>query len=335
MAKYRRVGSGIWGDLSLWEDDSRGFFNPSTELPGFNDDVYLNSFVINLDDVSSVAVRSITNGTPIEQNANTPPTELIVVGGYISINNSTAHYFTCNMYNYSDMLIYGNVAGAININILGDCYNYARYFYTAVGGNNRTHVVSIVGDVSQLGNAEFMRISGAGTHNGARLYIIGNVFVNGAIFVSGYNSTYDMACEVVGGLTCIGGVISEKVKNGISVVGNVWVQELYCSNFLQISDGTITNDMLIAKTTIRTNIHKYRVNYNGVEWHLATELVGGLPAQEDVRSGVTYGLENVFTGTLDLPQEATVLRGVKYDNSNKSGTLDVATKQFITEILGE
>ena len=59
-----------------------------------------------------------------------------------------------------------------------------------------------------------------------------------------------------------------------------------------------------------------------------------LPAEEDVRENVIFGLEGAYTGSLDLPQTSTVLVGVTYDGG-QVGSLDVAKQVWDAAVIGE
>jgi len=68
MANYRAIASGNWSDLAIWEDDSLGYFSPSSVLPGSSDDVYANNFTVTID--------GTRNAFTIRNTAFIPPTNL-------------------------------------------------------------------------------------------------------------------------------------------------------------------------------------------------------------------------------------------------------------------
>jgi hypothetical protein len=68
MANYRAISSGVWSDLARWEDDSLGYFAPSSVLPTTADDVYANNFTVTID--------GTRNAFTIRNTAFTPPTNL-------------------------------------------------------------------------------------------------------------------------------------------------------------------------------------------------------------------------------------------------------------------
>jgi hypothetical protein len=68
MANYRAIANGNWSDLAIWEDDSIGYFAPSSVLPTTVDNVYSNNFTITIDGIS--------NAFTIRNTAFTPPTNL-------------------------------------------------------------------------------------------------------------------------------------------------------------------------------------------------------------------------------------------------------------------
>jgi hypothetical protein len=68
MANYRAVANGNWSDLAIWEDDSIGYFAPSSVLPTTADNVYANNFTVTID--------GTRNAFTIRNTAFTPPTNL-------------------------------------------------------------------------------------------------------------------------------------------------------------------------------------------------------------------------------------------------------------------
>jgi hypothetical protein len=68
MANYRAIANGNWSSLAIWEDDSLGYFSPSSVLPGSSDDVYANNFTVTID--------GTRNAFTIRNTAFIPPTNL-------------------------------------------------------------------------------------------------------------------------------------------------------------------------------------------------------------------------------------------------------------------
>jgi hypothetical protein len=68
MANYRAIANGNWSNLTIWQDDSLGYFANSTVLPTSIDDVYANNFTVTID--------GTRNASTIRNTAFIPPTFL-------------------------------------------------------------------------------------------------------------------------------------------------------------------------------------------------------------------------------------------------------------------
>jgi hypothetical protein len=71
MANYRAISNGNWSNLAIWEDDSIGYFAPSSVLPTSADDVYANNFTVTID--------GTRNAFTIRNTAFIPPTQLALM----------------------------------------------------------------------------------------------------------------------------------------------------------------------------------------------------------------------------------------------------------------
>ena len=49
MANYKAISNGNWSNLAIWQDNGSGSFVASTVLPSGVDDVYSNTFTVNVD----------------------------------------------------------------------------------------------------------------------------------------------------------------------------------------------------------------------------------------------------------------------------------------------
>ena len=321
MARYRAIASGAWETLSIWEDNSGGSYAASSILPSSNDEVYCNGFGINVN--GTYSVKSVSNGIPDDQDENTPANDVIISGGYLQMTNDSNKTLTltADVYNYSSQIIYCALTGnrVHTINITGNCYNYANSFINASSGvNSRAVRTTIVGNVFSLGNI-FQANNGTGSSSGW-LLITGNVDANSSELVSntGSNSAYLVINGDVkknGGSFTSGG---NRTINGSFYATSIFTQSI------EITNGEIINAFWLSAGYTASNISKYRVIIDNVEWFLPEEITNGLPSASDVRQGVQFGLNNEFLGTLDLPQEANVQVGVVYDNGNKTGTYNVS-----------
>lgn len=339
MANYRAVLDGLFTDLTVWQDDRGGTYQNSTILPTSGDTIYLNNHIITVD--TNIFATKITNGVPETQDDNTPASELIIVGGYLQIDILSTIQILADLYNYHTYFLFW-IAGAKSVTILGNCYNYGAAFSHHHTGDNRVHVLTITGNVYQGGTSFFMELGATGSHYSAGLHINGIVDCETANLIRGNNIIYAATCDITGSLSCTGGVLTVNIPNNIIVTGDVFIKNTLCEGIGSVQDGVIINAFLLSSTTTRANIKGYKVYVNGDDagqkyWYLPKDVVNGLPLEEDVRLGVQYGLEQVFVGELDLPQQATVLKGVDYDSGTKQGTLELPTvdKQDIADVLTE
>jgi hypothetical protein len=71
MANYSAISNGNFSNLTIWEDDSLGYFSPSSVLPGSSDNVYSNNFIITIDGIVTVST--------IRNTAFIPPTNLALM----------------------------------------------------------------------------------------------------------------------------------------------------------------------------------------------------------------------------------------------------------------
>jgi hypothetical protein len=71
MANYRAIANGNWSNLSIWQDDSLGYFANSTVLPTTDDNVYANNFTVTID--------GTRNASTIRNTTFIPPTNLALM----------------------------------------------------------------------------------------------------------------------------------------------------------------------------------------------------------------------------------------------------------------
>jgi hypothetical protein len=81
MANYRAIANGNWSSLAIWEDDSIGYFAPSSVLPTSSDDVYANNFTVTID--------GTRNAFTIRNTVFIPPTTLGAMSIPIMTSNTT------------------------------------------------------------------------------------------------------------------------------------------------------------------------------------------------------------------------------------------------------
>ena len=320
MARYRAIASGAWETLSIWEDNSGGSYAASSILPSSNDEVYCNGFEVNVN--GTYYVKLMSNGIPDDQDENTPASETINAGGSLAMtneSNKTIHFHAAKMYNYGTF-VYAKMASNRThiIYLYGAIHNESGTLVVGNSGvNGRRITLTINGDV--YGNPLY-QLTGTGTTGGS-LTITGNCHFNQDTVISIQNgnatATINGDVEKTGGTWYGNNAVNPTINGSFRANGNITQP---CS----INNGEIINAFWLAGGYTSSNISKYRIIIDNVEWYLPEYITNGLPSASDVRQGVQFGLNNEFLGTLDLPQEANVQVGVVYDNGNKTGTYNVS-----------
>ena len=327
MKRYKAIASGAWSDLTTWQDDGNGSFQASTVLPSSADEVYCNGFVIDV--VSGTyQVALISNGESSNQD-----NEPVNVGGYLRMANDSnkACYFIADCYNYSTCLLQAAMASSRShiISITGNCYNYSGIFITTSSGyNNRNCTLTITGNVVSQGSC-LLDISGTGTvKTDSGVTINGNVNANSSAF---YASTGNSGHLAINGNVVKNGGTFGTTNNG-NINGSLHLTA-NSTQSIEVNNGEIINAFWLS-AGYTGNVTKYRIILDNQEWFLPSDITNGLPQASNVRQGTTFGLNNVFTGTLDLPQPANVVKDVSYDNNTKTGTYAVSiSPQDISDAL--
>ena len=327
MKRYKAIASGAWSDLTTWQDDGNGSFQASTVLPSSADEVYCNGFVIDV--VSGTyQVALISNGESSNQD-----NEPVNVGGNLRMANDSNKtcYFIADCYNYSTTLLQAAMTGSRShiISITGNCYNYSGIFITTSSGvNSRRCTLTITGNVVSQGSY-LLDISGTGNVNSnSGITINGNVNANGSIFYNPNGNAGYLAINgnVVNNGGNFGNNNSRSINGSLHLTANT-------TQSIEVNNGEIINAFWLSAGHTG-NVTKYRIILDNQEWFLPSDITNGLPQASDVRQGTTFGLNNVFTGTLDLPQPANVVKDVSYDNNTKTGTYAVSiSPQDISDAL--
>ncbi len=328
MKRYKAIASGAWSDLTTWQDDGNGSFQASTVLPSSDDEVYCNGFVIDV--VSGTyQVALISNGESSNQD-----NEPVNVGGNLRMANDSNKtcYFIADCYNYSTHFLQADMVGNRShiISITGNCYNYSGIFITTSSGvNTRRCTLSITGNVVSQGSY-LLDISGTGSvTSNSGVTINGNVNANSTAF---YNANGSVGYIAINGNVVKNGGIFGTTNNGRSINGSLHLTA-NSTQSIEVNNGEIINAFWLSAGHTG-NVTKYRIILDNQEWFLPSDITNGLPQASDVRQGTTFGLNNVFTGTLDLPQPANVVKDVSYDNNTKTGTYAVSiSPQDISDAL--
>lgn len=320
MARYRAIASGAWETLSIWEDNSGGSYAASSILPSSNDEVYCNGFGVQVN--GTYYVKLMSNWIPDDQDENTPASETINAGGSLTMtndSNKTIHFHADKMYNYGTFVNCQMASSRQHtVYLYGEIHNESGTLVVGGSGfNERRITLTINGDV--YGNPLY-QLTGTGTTSGS-MTITGNCHFNQNTVISIQNgsatATINGDVEKTSGTWYGNSAVNPTINGSFRANGDI---PQPCS----INNGEIINAFWLSAGYTASNISKYRVIIDNVEWFLPEEITNGLPSASDVRQGVQFGLNNEFLGTLDLPQEANVQVGVVYDNGNKTGTYNVS-----------
>jgi hypothetical protein len=323
MANYRRIATGNWTNLAQWEDDSGGSYAASSTLPGANDVVYANAFIITLDvDVTVLELRTTTAtnvnaGGLFDFGTGSNVTANIIAGNSTCIRNNTVN--TKN--------IIGNITATVNqgigavlqsdfaggLNITGNCIGGGGFQCFAVW---TIGTVNIVGNLTggSSNNCAGIRMESSGNLNHIGIAEGGTSFVNPGIFINS-NST---------------GVIRTSVLKSSDKSYAIW----WPNNPWPVTSATI-----IVESTIDGpnglpigNVPIFYSNSNPKsatvisETLVSTTLVDpstlSVPVESDVRDGVSYA-SGALTGTLKVPPTSSVAVGVPVDNTTGTAMISI------------
>jgi len=215
MANYRAVASGNWSNIAIWQDDSSGSFVASTVFPGASDNVYSNTFTVNVDQnitvnaIANSAITGVTAGGVFDFNTSGVVATITTYGiaaqifrvtatsGTVEII-STGYFFS---FSFSSAIVHtGNCD--FTLRCLGIVTNGANV--TGVGKSG-TGTFTIYGDLASGGNGS----AGAVTYNisvsNGNLIVYGNVFAT-----AGRGGGANIICNSVNSsLTVYGGITGQ------------------------------------------------------------------------------------------------------------------------------
>jgi hypothetical protein len=302
MANYRRTATGNWTTLAQWQDDSSGSYQASTVLPGANDVVYANNFTVTLDvDVTVLELRTntatnVNAGGLFDFGTGNNVTANIFSGNSTCVRNNTA-----NTKNITGNVVAGvqSSAGAVQNQALGTI----NLFGNALAGNgfqsyaiwNENGTVNVYGNITG-GSSN----SSSGVRNNSQGFINifgiaegGNVPGNTNPTTTNVgvlnNSTGTIYVTLLKSSTTGAGATHGNI---VASSGSVIVNSVeYASNGFPIS----IVPLLFAPAGQRTVTVQIQ---NGGQELLTDNSVVNYPSQGDVRQGVQYGSNNIFTGNL-------------------------------------
>ena len=235
-------------------------------------------------------VRIPSNAGPNRQTITNTTTGVINIIGNVQPGNTGQT---------SNVAILNSVNGTINItgNVTGGLNGSGPFAIT----NGVVGIINITGNVISGNNAAAISNTGTGTIN-----ITGNVVsVTGNVAITSTTS---------GIINVIGQVIASPTANAVSSTStaatNIFTgpfinsgsrNAIYCYN-VQLYDN-VTTSYTIGVSGSADTITLYSPNQIKI------------PTQNNVRKGITYGVDGEFTGSMNVPNPNTVSFGVPVDNT--------------------
>lgn len=303
MAVRYAVATGNWNAVGTWDG--------GISIPGAGDDVYANGFTVTL------------NITPITVNKlSTEVCPITSVGGGRFAGSATANTIIGNIVAGSTICVYlaaatgfviGNVYGGSSTDAYGiRCQNY--------GG------VTVTGNVY---GGSAANTHGIYTYYGYDTTIVGNVEGGSVSTATGIEGRLATSGKILS----ITGVVEGKTANAVSIDSSAWEIRIVgtlksntglaiygsapSSRLLQITGNLISSETSIpfagyynVKLTAGSSSVFKMYDTDGSEVYYYTSNVPGFPATADVKTGVTYGPLNEYTGTCAVPPANTVNVGV-------------------------
>lgn len=221
---------------------------------------------------------------------------------------------------------FATTSGTLNVvgNVTGGNANNLRGILVS----SNAAVVNVTGTITGLSNANADGIALSGTTS--TLFATGNfnagsggsgVFAS-AIFASGASITINAV-----GTATANGFLSPAITSS-STTTNTGV--IFQGDMIDGSGGAVaihTRMMRLTATSSGYNRHQNTVGFpNGTPvFRVSPDQVTGMPTPNNVRAGLSYGYNNLFTGTVAIPPVGSVALGAQVDNTTGTAALDAGT----------
>ena len=305
MADYRAISTGVYSDLARWEVWNGSTWVAATQLPTIADDVYANSYTVTID-VDSFASSYRTTGISgvaasggFVLNGGITAIGDVLAGGSICVSHSDA----ADSYIIGD-IFGGTLSGQQKHGVLGTGDGTVYVTGNVTGGfqNNSTIIIGSTG----------IRANGSGSFviNGNAIGGAGNSAV-GAYSVSVLGRVYGRATGVAGAnkLGAANCIVDECASYNQDLI--------VTSKFIHDSNNNLQGLVnCLAQDGAPVQVEIYDQSGNTIT--LNPIAAQGHASQSDVRLGTSYA-NGALTGTLAVPNPATVSLGVPTDNT--TGTM--------------
>lgn len=323
MAVRYAVNNGNWSDVATWDGGA--------SLPTVGDDVYANGFTVTVDqniEVSKISTEvcpttSVGGGQFTENYASTSFNYRTLVCDIVA-GSSTCYYF----YAYRLVLtIIGDVYGSdVNSSVWAVCTNNTT---TNNPVNDKT--INHTGNVyASVGGGIYFRTSNTGCN---QYNLIGNIICNAqgvgvlhetsfwesnkrfkvSIIGNVYASTLGVSIYYVYELSLVGNIYGSDVPAIIMATGNENLANINGN----IENGGATMAISLCQrlrlSPVSSSVWKlYDTSDNEIQLYTA-DVLENPPAENDVRSGVVYGIGDAYEGTCAVPAATEVVKGVPVD----------------------
>lgn len=354
MANYRAVKNGNWSDLTIWEDDSGGSYAASTVFPSTLDNVYSNTYVIQLNtgsiSVNRLDTRSTTDVAASGQFEISTDVNIVCTDGIYATNTTldeAAVTITAvctasiesNLYagynrNHQALKInsdaYVDILGDIIMDVSGQ--NGASTLYNV---GNAT--INIIGDIRKTSGDTGIPLAAMVLNGSPTVNITGDVFMSGGarpgcecIYINGGTTltiTGNITAEDANAIlvtatappdiTIIGNLIATTIAFAIQVSGD--------NGLIDITGNIIPNGAVPAVFSNSTSTIICRGNlsnsFNGIVPIMARKLVLDITPSFEwsgiiTPSGLTSSLYSAENITA-IPSSSTVIAGTTYGPNNE------------------
>jgi hypothetical protein len=333
MANKWPLATGVWSNAANWNDGT---------LPTASDDVYADGKTVTIDqDVTVITIRTTTRSGGVAGGGfivSSSRTITMTGTGYIP---GTGGGFTLSQAAGNTVNIVGaitggpttglsingggatNITGSVTGGTAANCYGIN--IFTGASG----HTLSITGNVTGGTSGSSTGTPGIATSVGTTITIVGNVTANVSAGIT--INTAASNVSVTGNITAVGqpGLFSSQggtytligtltpSANFSAVNFNGSPTVIITGPFISNASGCIPFSGPFASWKLSPTVNnEFRFKTaSGTSSLYSTDVTSGSPAASNVRSGVTYGIGGVLTGTCAVPAPASVAYGVPVDNT--------------------
>lgn len=327
MANVRAFRAGNWSDTNT--TTSPWATGGVLYAPDSSDDVYLNGFIVTVD--NSPTVISVTNASATSRLWKDGATTTAAAGGSFVLNNGVT--LTANVTN-GTATICSMASGAATI--VGNI--------TQVGGTaialSSTAVLAVTGNITATGaSANCISCTGSssvtvtGNIVGGSPSISRGIFnqgtgvitVTGTLTAGGGSDSHAILASAAGTISVIGDCTASTSSHAISSTNASGIVKA-SGSFISASNGRVAVYAPVFYLDTAPTVAKTRYALNGtstfVDMFTAdNSLTQAAPA--DVRAGTVYADGNL-TGTLAVPAAGSVALGVPVDNTTGTAVLTPA-----------